>query len=56
MKKYKKATYKFLAMFGNNVTFAKAEIDKLIQYYEINGDKEKLDELFEVKNDILTFR
>lgn len=52
MKKYKKATYKFLAMFGNNVQFAKAEIDLLIQYYEVSGNKEKLNELFEIKDEL----
>lgn len=52
MKKYKKATYKFLAMFGNNVTFAKSEIDRLIQYYEFKEDKEMLNELFEIKDEL----
>lgn len=52
MKKYKKSTYKFLAMFGNNVEFAKSEIDRLIQYYEIKGDKEKLEELFSIKDEL----
>lgn len=53
MKKYKKATYKFLAMFGNNVEFAKSEIDRLIQYYEINSNKEKLEELFSIREDLI---
>lgn len=53
MKKYTKATYKFLAMFGNNVEFAKSEIDRLIQFYEIKGDKEKLEELFSVKSELI---
>lgn len=39
-------------MFGNNVVFAKSEIDRLIQYYEIKGDKEKLEELFDIKEDL----
>lgn len=52
MKKYKKPTYKFLAMFCNNIEFARAEIDRLIQFYEIKGDKEKLEELFNIKSEL----
>lgn len=50
---FKKQTYKFLAQFGNNIEFAKSEIDRLIQYYEIKGDKNKLDEMFNIKNDLV---
>lgn len=49
---FKKQTYKFLAQFGNNIEFAKSEIDKLIQYYEISGNKEKLNELFTIKDEL----
>lgn len=41
-----------MAQFGNNIEFAKSEIDRLIQYYEIKGDKEKLNELFTIKDEL----
>lgn len=52
MKKYKKATYKFLSTFGNNINFAKSEIDRLVQHYERIEDKEKLNELLTIKEDL----
>lgn len=52
MKKYKKPTTQFLMQFGNNIDFARAEIDKLIQYYERIGKDEKIEELFNIKSDL----
>lgn len=52
MKKYKKATTQFLMQFGNNIDFARAEIDKLIQYYERIGSDEKIEELFNIKAEL----
>ena len=52
MKKYKKQTTQFLMQFGNNIDFARTEIDKLIQYYERIGANEKIDELFNIKEDL----
>ena len=52
MKKYKKATTQFLMQFGNNIDFARAEIDKLIQHYERIGSDEKIEELFNIKADL----
>lgn len=52
MKKYKKATTQFLMQFGNNIDFARTEIDKMIQYYERIGSDEKIEELFNIKADL----
>lgn len=52
MTKYTKSTYKFLHQFGNNVSFAKGEIDKLIQFYSNVENKEKLNELLLIKQEL----
>lgn len=52
MKTFKKETCKFLFQFNNNLSFARSELDNLVQFYERTGNKEKLNELFIIKKDL----
>lgn len=53
MKQYKKQTTNFLLQFGNNIDLARKEIDNVIRYYELKNDKDKIDELFNVKRELV---
>lgn len=50
--KYTRRTLVFILQFGNNKELARESIDKLISYYELTGNKYKIDELFKIKQEI----